>query len=88
MDYQEDEEEEEDEEYKEDEAFPEWVKMSKSRFDVRRSNINRGVIDKLKTRVDKKILLKNAKEMIEGIASGIIARSEALRCIETPLLKN
>ena len=55
MDYQED-EEEEDEEYKEDEAFPEWVKMSKSRFDVRRSNINRGVNDKLKTRVDKKIL--------------------------------
>ena len=75
----EDGEDEEDEENEKDEAIPEWVKMTKSRFDRIRSMIIRGVNNGLKTKIDNKtITLNNAKKMIEDIVSGKIDKNEAV----------
>ena len=62
MSDEEDEEDEtEDEEDEQDEAIPEWVKVSKNRFDAIRSNVNEGA--RMKTKVDnKEITLDNAKK--------------------------
>ena len=57
LDYQADETDEED---KTDEAIPEWVEVSKNRFDATKNKINRNIDNGLEITVrDKKITLKD-----------------------------
>ena len=77
MDYQSDKADDQDEEdeigYEEDETeaeetIPEWLKVSKDRFDRIRSMVTRNVDDGLHTTVDnKKITLKNAQKLLQDI---------------------
>ena len=74
-----DEADETDESDDEEETIPEWVRVSKDRFDVIRGLINTKAGNRLSNKVDNEtITLNNARKMIIDTASGKIDRDEAV----------
>ena len=73
---------EETEEEADEDTIPEWVEVSKGRFEVIKSMVNRYRTDGLHAKVNKKnIMLNSATKFLQDIATGVLDDKEEAKKI-------